>query len=202
MNILVACEYSGIVSTAFLKRGHTVTSCDLLPREFDLFEDNDFPNYTHFQGDVFKIIGGGYDMMIGHPPCTFLSYAATGVWNAPGREEKREDALRFFKALLESPIDKICLENPLGYASTYKKYDQIVHPWMFGEPYNKRTCLWLKNLQPLVAGPVVKPLEFFYPNGKKKVCTDLMSSGNSGDRRKHRSKFWKGIATAMAEQWG
>ena len=93
-------------------------------------------------------------------------------------------------------------ENPLGYAGTWKKYDQIINPWQFGEPWNKRTCLWLKNLPLLQPTNIVKPIEKYYPNGKKKVCTDIMSHGGAEARRKSRSKFWEGIANAMAEQWG
>lgn len=199
MKVLVACEYSGIVRNAFSAKGHEATSCDLLPGEIMMFEEF---SGTHYQGSVLDIINDGWDLMIGHPPCTFLSYAATRVWDTPGRSEKREEALEFFKILYNAPIDKICLENPLGYAGTWKKYDQIINPWQFGEPFNKRTCLWLKNLPPLKPTDIVKPESYYYPSGKKKVCTDLMSKGSGDERRKARSKFWKGIASAMAEQWG
>lgn len=199
LKVLVACEYSGTVRDAFALRGHDATSCDLLPGEIYMFKES---GGKHYQGSVFDIINEGWDLMVGHPPCTYLSYAATGVWNTPGRAEKREEALEFFKALWVAPIEKICLENPLGYASTWRKYDQIINPWQFGEPFNKRTCLWLKNLPLLVPTEIVKPVAKYYANGKKKVCTDIMSNGSGDARRKARSKFWDGIANAMAEQWG
>jgi len=198
MKVLIACEYSGTVRDEFSLLGHDVTSCDILPGEIDMFKTH---GGNHYQGNVFDIINNGWDLMIGHPPCTYLSYAATRAWNYPGRAEKREAALEFFKALWNAPINKICLENPLSYVITWKKYDQIINPWQFGEPYNKRTCLWLKNLPLLKPTNIVKPKEFYYPSGIKKVCTDVMGS-SGGDRRKSRSKFWQGIAKGMAEQWG
>ncbi len=199
MKVLIACEYSGMVRNAFAEKGHDTTSCDLLPGELELFTE---VKGKHYQGSVFDIINDGWDLMIGHPPCTFLSYAANRVWNVPGRAEKREEALDFFKALYNAPIDKICLENPLGYVGTWKKHDQIINPWQFGEPYNKGTCLWLKNLPLLEPTDIVKPIEKYYASGVKKVCTDIMGRGSGDARRKARSKFWKGISEAMAYQWG
>ncbi len=198
MKVLIACEYSGIVREAFKAKGHDAISCDLLPGELYLFKE---AKGKHYQGDVFDIINDGWDLMIGHPPCTYLSYAANRVWDTPGRAHKREEALDFFKALYKAPIDKICIENPISYAITYKKYDQIINPWQFGEPYNKRTCLWLKNLPLLKPTNIVKPLEKYFPSGIKKCCTDIMGSGSGEARRKARSRFWPGIANAMAEQW-
>lgn len=198
MKVLVACEYSGIVSRAFAAKGHDVTSCDLLPTEYDFFTPL---TYKHYQGDVLEIIEQGFDLCIGHPPCTYLSYAGTAHWNKPGRKEQREQALEFFKKLYDMPAGKVCLENPLGYAATWRKYDQIIHPYHFGDPYHKRTCLWLKGLKPLVHTNVVKPVVQTYSTGRRRYCTDVLR-GTKDERAKQRARFWPGIAAAMAEQWG
>ena len=145
MRVLVACEFSGRVRDAFAKRGHYAMSCDLLPSET--------PG-NHYQGDVFDVIGDGWDLMIGHPPCTYLSYAGIAHWNNPGRLEKRLDALQFFAALWSAPINRICLENPKGCASpTIAKYTQEIQPFYFGDRDFKTTWLWLKNLPPPVTLP-------------------------------------------------
>jgi hypothetical protein len=142
MRILIACEFSGIVRDAFTARGHYAMSCDLLPTES--------PG-PHYQGDVFDIINDNWDMMIAHPPCTYLSYAATCRWNEPGRCKKRLEALDFFRKLYEAPIEKICIENPKGCASpTIAKYSQEIQPFYFGDSAYKTTWLWLKNLPLLI----------------------------------------------------
>lgn len=193
MKVLIACEYSGIVRDAFIAKGHEAMSCDLLPTER--------PG-AHYQGNVMDIINNGWDLMIAHPPCTYLSYVGTRHWNNPGRKELREDALKFFIALYNSDIPKIAIENPLGYVSkAFKKYDQIIHPYYFGDNAQKRTCLWLKNL-PLLKHPdpktLIKPEPIYISktNGRKIHWTEANHGG------KVRSKFWEGIAKAMAEQWG
>ena len=193
MRILVACEYSGIVRDAFLKNGHDAISCDLLP--------TDSPG-PHYQGSVLDIIDENWDMMIGHPPCTFLSYSGLKYWDRPGRAEKREEALNFFKTLYNSNIPRIALENPMGYVSTWKHYDQLIEPYYFGDPEKKRTCLWLKNLPPLISTLYcnIKPV-YIDKSGKKRYRTDAIS-GSSKNAQKERSKFFTGIAQAMAEQWG
>ena len=193
MKVLVACEYSGIVRDAFIAKGHEAVSCDLLPTER--------PG-PHYQGDVMDIINDGWDLMIAHPPCTYLSYVGTRHWNKPGRAELREEALNFFIALYNSNIPKIAIENPLGYASkAFKKYDQIIQPYYFGDNAQKRTCLWLKGL-PKLKHPDPKtltkpePIYILKTSGKKIHWTEANHGG------KVRSKFWEGIAKAMAEQWG
>ena len=204
MRILIACEYSGIVRDAFIAKGHDAISCDLLPTER--------PG-PHYQGDVFDIIDDGFDMMIAHPPCNYLTYAGTRSWNEPGRIKKRLDALEFFRALWESPIDKICIENPKGCASpTIAKYTQIIQPWYWGDPYFKTTCLWLKNLPPLVHMPHdtffemrtssgrPQPIYYSPKTGKPVHWEEAMGGGKN--RAKNRAKFWPGIANAMADQWG
>lgn len=203
MKVLVACEFSGIVRDAFIRQGHEAMSCDLLPTES--------PG-PHYQGDVFDVIEDGWDLMIAHPPCTYLSYAATRHWNNPGRCEKRLDALDFFRRLWEAPIDKICLENPKGCASpTIAKYSQEIQPFYFGDRHYKTTWLWLKNLSPLIhveednllgdRSHTDKPEPLYIlPNGKKVNFSD--GCGGGKDRAKNRAKFWPGIAEAMATQWG
>ena len=188
---------------AFITRGHDAMSCDLLPTES--------PG-PHYQGDVFDILDNGYDMLIGHPPCTYLSYAGMRHWHAPGRCESRLQALDFFRRLWEAPIKKICLENPKGCASpTIAKYSQEIQPYYFGDQQLKTTWLWLKNLPPLhhndsdtlfdsrthTDKPSAIKIE---GSGKKRYFTE--SEGGGKDRAKNRAKFWPGIAKAMAEQWG
>lgn len=200
MRILLACEFSGIVRNAFTNLGHDAWSCDLLPTES--------PG-QHIQGNVLEIINQNWDIMIGFPPCTYLSYAANSVWNTPGRAEKRDKALHFFMTLASAPIERICIENPMGYAQTeFRKCDQIIHPYYFGDRALKRTCLWLKNLPQLVWHreddlfgkktftdyPI--PIYIDKNSNKKRYHTDALS-----DKHK-RSIFWPGIANAMAEQWG
>ena len=150
MKVLVACEYSGVVRDAFVKQGHDAMSCDLLPTES--------PG-PHYQGDVFDVIDYPWDLMIAHPPCTYL--CSSGLhWNkrTPGRQEQTEEALRFVDVLLSANIKQIALENPVGCISTHiRKYDQLIQPWMFGENASKKTCLWLKNLPPLVPTQIIPP---------------------------------------------
>jgi hypothetical protein len=201
MKVLVACEYSGTVRDAFIARGHDAMSCDLLP--------TDSPG-PHYQGDVFDIIDQGWDLMIAHPPCTYLTYAGTRHWNKPGRAELREEGLKFFLDLAAVDIPKIALENPVGYVNTvWRKPDQIIHPYYFGEPVQKRTCLWLKNL-PLLdysKTKLPKPEPVYIckgekSKGKKINWCEAVSSSKDNPRWKIRSTTFKGIAEAMAEQWG
>ncbi len=138
MKILVACEYSGRVRDAFLKRGHDAMSCDFLPTES--------PG-PHYQGDVFDVIHDGWDMMIAHPPCTYLTVAANRSFlNNPERWKQRLDAMLFVHALLNADIEKICIENPQGVISTHiRPPDQYIQPYEFGYPESKKTGLWLKT---------------------------------------------------------
>jgi hypothetical protein len=193
MKVLVACEYSGKVRDAFIKRGHDAMSCDLLP--------TDAPG-PHYQGDVVDILNDGWDLMIAHPPCTYL--AVSGLhWNkrVPGRAEKTEEALSFVQALMDEPIDKIAIENPVScISSRIRKPDQIVQPWWFGHDASKKTCFWLKNLPPLIEtnrlpGDDKTRRANQTPSGQNKL-------GPSADRWKIRSETYQGIADAMAEQWG
>jgi len=196
VKVLVACEYSGTVRDAFLVKGHEAMSCDLLP--------TDVPG-PHYQGDVFDIINDGWDLMIAHPPCTYLSVSGMH-WTKRGLRDPKltEDALSFVRSLLDAPIGKIALENPISIISSrIRKPDQIVNPWQFGHDASKKTCLWLKNL------PLLQPTKIIEPRiveGKKRWANQTNSGQNklgpSEDRWKIRSETYKGIATAMAEQWG
>lgn len=203
MKILIACEESQVICKAFRDKGHKAYSCDIQDCS------GGFPKW-HIKGDVLKYINDGWDMMIGHPPCTYLSYAAMHVWNNPGRLEKRLEALDFFSKLWLAPIEKICLENPRGCASpTIAKYSQEIQPFQFGDNHIKTTWLWLKNL------PMLK--YYKYSNLFNEVVTyvgipEPLSIDNTGKKRYFtdsknrksidRSKTFHGIAMAMAEQWG
>ena len=203
MKILVACEFSGIVRDAFAARGHDVWSCDLLPTER--------PG-QHIQGDVLEILDDGWDLMIAHPPCTYISYAGTAHWNKPGRVFKRLEALKFFAQLWEAPISRICVENPKSCASpTVAKYTQEIQPWYFGDKQFKTTWLWLKGLPPLIhsasdtlfdlATHTARPEPEYIDNTertKKRYFCDAPKRIGDGHSR---SRFWPGIANAMADQW-
>lgn len=196
MKILIACEYSGIVRDAFRRRGHQAMSCDILRSET--------PG-PHHQGDVLDILEDGWDMMIAHPPCTYL--CSSGLhWNKrrPERVQMTEDALRFVQVLLDAPIPKIALENPIGAISTrIRKPDQTIQPYHYGHDASKATCLWLKGL------PLLKPTKMIEPriiNGRPRWNNQTDSGQNnlppSKDRWKIRSATFPGIADAMAKQWG
>ena len=198
MKVLVACEFSGVVREAFRKLGHEALSCDLLPTEI--------PG-PHYIGDVKDIIYNGWDLMIAHPPCTYLSYVGNKYWNNPGRAEKRAEAMAFFMMLATTPIPKIAVENPLGWPSkAWRKPDQIIHPYYFGDPYQKRTCLWLKNLPLLIwdKAKAIKPppLYFLKTTGKAVNWVDGIKGLSKYERQKARSKTFQGIADAFAAQWG
>jgi hypothetical protein len=195
MHILIACEYSGTVRDAFIRAGHDAMSCDLLP--------TDVPG-PHYQGDVFDIINNGWDMMIAHPPCTYLSVSGMH-WTARGLRDPQltEDALDFVTRLMAASIPRIAIENPISVISSrIRKPDQIINPWQFGHDASKRTCLWLKNLPLLTPTDIVEPR---IVNGKKRWANQTDSGQNrlppSDDRWKIRSETYTGIAQAMADQW-
>ncbi len=205
MRVLVACEFSQIVTEAFTRRGHYAMSCDLLPAEKD---------YPHYQGDIKDLLVNTWDewdMMIAHPPCTYLTVAGNKWFNPefaerfPDRHEQREAAIEFFLFLATFPIPKIAVENPIGVLSTrYRKPDQIIQPWHFGDAERKPTCLWLKGLPPLFATAIVEPKIMRYKNGKGTDCAWHMATMGLPplERMKARSRTFPGIAKAMAEQWG
>jgi hypothetical protein len=190
VKILIACEYSGTVRDAFIARGHDAISCDLLP--------TDRPG-PHHQGDVCDILGEGFDLMVAHPPCTHL--AVSGARWFKDKQQEQEEALAFVNLLLNAPIGRIALENPVSIISSrIRKPNQIVQPWQFGHPESKATCLWLKNLPALIPTNILpKPASGRWsnqtPSGQNKLSP-------SEDRWKLRSATYQGIADDMAEQRG
>lgn len=196
MRVLVACEYSGRVRDAFIAAGHNALSCDLLPT------DSAGP---HYQGDVLDIINDGWDLMVAHPPCTYLSVSGMH-WTTRGLRDPQltEGALDFVRKLLDAPIERIALENPVSVISSrIRKPDQIINPYEFGHDASKKTCLWLKNLPKLASTNYIEPRII---NGRKRWGNQTDSGQNklapSDDRWKIRSETYKGIAEAMANQWG
>lgn len=192
MRVLVACEYSGRVRDAFRALGHDAWSCDLLPCEAD-------PTF-HIQGDVLPVLKRGWDLLIAHPPCTDLAVSGARHFPAKIKNGRQERALDFVRALLNAPIGRIALENPVSVISTkVRKPDQIIQPWMFGHPEKKATCLWLKNLPPLTPTNDVSEAMRTLP---KSVTERVHRMPPSPDRWKERSRTFEGIAQAMAIQWG
>ena len=190
MKILIACEYSGIVRDAFTRKGHDAMSCDILPTESE---------GKHYQGDIFDVLYDDWDMMIAHPPCTHLSVSGAR-WFTEGKKDwsLQIDALDFVRKLLDAPINKIALENPVSVISTkIRKPDQTINPYQFGHTEQKRTCLWLKNLPKLKETNNVKEEMMKLPIA---VRTRIHWLGSG--KGKERSKFYTGIAEAMADQWG
>ena len=193
MRVLVACEFSGTVRDAFRARGHEAWSCDLLPSET--------PG-PHYQGDVLALLGEGWDLMIAHPPCTYL--ASSGLhWNRrrPERQALTDAAVAFVAQLLAAPIPRIAVENPIGALSTrVRRPDQIIQPWQFGHDASKATCLWLRGL------PLLMPTNVLSGGRQARRANQTPSGQNklgpSADRWKQRSLTYSGIAAAMADQWG
>ena len=196
MRVLIGCEYSGRVRRAFRSLGHDAFSCDLLPSE----DGSEF----HIQGDVIPLLAQGWDLAIFHPPCTYLSVSGMH-WTARGLRDPKltEDALDFVRTLMDAPIPRIAIENPVSVISSrIRPPDQILNPYQFGDDASKKTCLWLKGLPPL------RPTAFVEPrmvNGKRRWGNQCDSGQNklapSADRWKNRSRTYQGIADAMASQW-
>lgn len=205
MRVLVACEFSGIVRDAFIRRGHNAWSCDLLPTE---------RLGNHIQGDVLKILNDGWDLMMAHPPCTHLAVSGARWFKEKIADGRQQKALEFVRKLLNAPIEKIALENPVGVISTFiKKSDQIIQPYWFGNNIQKATCLWLKNLPLLKPTNIVdRGMIYVDPRGNKhggeftlrakRTYSPLILLPKSEERWKIRSRTFQGIADAMAEQWG
>ena len=201
MKILIACEYSGRVRDAFIARGYDAMSCDLLPTD---------ALGPHYQGDVFDIINDGWDLMVAHPPCTYLSVSGMH-WTTRGLRDPQltEDALAFVQRLMDAPVERIAVENPISVISSrIRKPDQIISPYQFGHDASKKTCLWLKNLPLLTATQMVAPRIVITPSGKpaKRWGNQCDNYGQdklppSADRWKLRSATYQGIADAMAAQW-
>ena len=183
MRVLVACEFSGVVRDAFTARGHDAMSCDLEPSDTE---------GQHYQGDVRDVIHAGWDLMIAHPPCTHLSVSGARWFTEKKRDGRQQAALSFFGLLLNAPIPRVCVENPVSVVSTvFGKPTQIVQPWQFGHGETKATCLWLRGLSPLAPTNVVEGRE-----------ARIHRMPPSEDRGRLRSMTYPGIAAAMAEQWG
>jgi hypothetical protein len=183
MKVLIACEYSGAVRDAFIARGHDAMSCDLLPT------DKPGPHHT---GDVFDIIGDGWDLMIAHPPCTHLSVSGARHFAAKRADGRQQAAVDFFMALANADIPRIAVENPVCIISSlWRKPDQIIQPWQFGHGETKATCLWIKGLPKLTPTDIV--------SGR---ADRIHKMPPSADRWKLRSATYQGIADAMAAQWG
>jgi len=213
VNILVACEYSGIVRSAFAALGHNAWSCDLLPTEI--------PG-QHYQGDVRDLLKEKWDLMIAHPPCTHL--AVSGARYFYRKQAEQAEALEFVRSLMNAPIEHIAVENPISIISSrIRKPDQIIQPWQFGEDASKKTCLWLKGLPVLKSTTIIEPRvvccglviesgdKYGCPNcnGEKVAQPRWANQCDSGqnkltpspDRWKERSRTFQGIANAMAAQW-
>jgi len=181
LKVLIACEFSGVVREAFHKLKHEVWSYDYLPPEI--------PG-AHIQGDVTEVLDDYWDMMIAFPPCTHL--CVSGARWFKNKQKEQKEALDFIRLLLDAPIKRICLENPIGVISTkIRKPDQIIQPYQFGHGETKATCLWLKNL------PKLKPTNIVEGRGHS-----IWYTSPGKDRGKNRSRTFQGIADAMAEQWG
>lgn len=182
MKVLVACEYSGVVRDAFIQAGHYAASCDLLPSESSVGD--------HYQCDVQTILHHGWDLMIAHPPCTHL--AVSGARWFKDKQKEQRQALDFVEMLMDAPIEKIAIENPISIISSQiRKPDQIIQPWQFGHGETKATCLWLQNLPKLQPTNIVE--------GREQRVHKMAPGPN---RWKERSRTFKGIAEAMAQQWG
>ena len=192
MKVLIACEYSGIVREAFRLRGHNAWSCDIL--------DTEIPG-QHIKGDVLDYLDKGWDLMIAHPPCTFITNAGArflypkGILNTE-RKAKGDAATKFFMRLFKVDISKICIENPIP-SKIYglPQYSQIIQPFEHGHPFKKATCLWLRNL------PLLKISNLMEVAQSTKIAGNWFNKGGK-ERQKNRSRTFKGIAVAMAEQWG
>lgn len=183
MRVLVACEYSGVVRDAFVRGGHDAMSCDLLP--------TDVPG-AHYQGDVRDVIHAQWDLMIAHPPCTHLSVSGARHFAEKRMDGRQQSAISFFMELMKADIHMIAVENPVCIMSSFfRKPDQVIQPWQFGNGETKATCLWLKNL------PTLKPTNIV--DGRE---ARIHKMPPSPDRWKERSKTFQGIADAMAAQWG
>jgi hypothetical protein len=188
MRVLVGCEFSGTVRRAFQRLGHDAWSCDILPAE---------DGGPHIQGDVRDVLNDGWDLAIFHPPCTHL--AVSGARHFHRKQEEQAEALEFVRTLLDAPIPRIALENPVSVISSrIRRPDQIIQPYQFGHPESKKTCLWLKGLSPL------RPTDELQNRGRWENQTPSGQNklGPSPDRWKIRSKTYPGIAHAMADQWG
>jgi hypothetical protein len=209
LNVLIACEFSGAIRNEFRKLGHNAISCDL---------EKSIDNSSHHHcGDVRELLNNGWDLMIAHPPCTYLTLAGNRWFKPeyadkyPTRQQDRQDAIDFFMELYNAPIPHIAVENPIGIMSTqFRKADQIIQPWQFGDPFQKSTCLWLKNLPKLEHTNIVDKGEFIEWTCKKTGRTKrqpkwyadaFQKISDPIERQKIRNTTFPGIAKAIAKQY-
>ncbi len=187
MKVMVACEFSGTVRDAFIRRGHDAVSCDI---------NGSISGFgPHIKADIRTISLEGYDLMICHPSCRYLAVSGARYFADPERQKKQIESLDFVRWLLAAPVPRICLENPVSVISTkIKKPSQIVHPWEFGDTTNKTICFWYKNLPKLV------PTKFI-PESQRTNEIHETKVKNGFWRRRARSIFFRGLADAMADQW-
>ncbi len=203
MRVLVACEESQVVTTEFRALGHEAYSCDLESCS------GGHPEW-HRQCDVLSLLDSQWDLIIAHPPCTYLCITGN-KWmkpefasRFPDRPQQRQDAIKFFLDIADAKCPKIAIENPVGIMSTvWRKPDQYIQPWQFGEPHAKKTGLWLKGLPCLKPTQIVEPVNFVFKDGRKDPMWHINTLNlPAKERSKARSKTFVGIAKAMAEQWG
>ncbi len=205
MRVLIACEFSGTVREAFAKRGHDAVSCDLI--------DTEIPG-NHYKGSVLDILPYGWDLIIAHPPCTYLTVTGnkwlkdqparkSGALVGADRRAAMQEGIDFFMLFANANADRICIENPVGVmSSVWRKPDQIIQPYEFGHPEPKKTRLWLKGLQPLKPTKIVDPEYTMSKSGKQMATWYYLSPLRGKERQQMRNKTFQGIADAMAEQWG
>lgn len=192
LRVLVACEYSGIVRDAFIALGHEAMSCDLLPTES--------PG-PHYQGDVRDVLCYPWDLMVAHPPCTDLAVSGAAWFQDKRTNGSQYASASFFMQLAKADIPQIAIENPVCIMSKlWRRPDQIVNPFQFGDPVSKKTCLWLKNLPQLIPTNIVKGSRYIESSSGRRYPEWCWNTG--GGTGKKRSEFFPGIAAAMAEQWG
>lgn len=204
MKVLIACEYSGIVTSAFRARGHEAYSVDLLNTDGD--------ERFHFVGDVRDYLDEHWDLVIGFPPCTDLSAIGARYWPEKQADGRQQKSVELFLDIYNANADRVAIENPIGWMNTnWRKPDQIIDPYQFGDPWKKKTCLWLKGLPLLIPTQVVEPLGSWVDGGTytKRLRGDREGSKKSvgesvsmAQRTRARNKTFQGIANAMADQWG
>ncbi len=200
MKVLIGCEKSGVIRESFRKLGYDAWSCDILPTE---------QPGPHIQDDLLKHLSDGWDLMICHPECTYLTITGNKWFlpeyhnRFPNREQQRKDAINFFMTLANAPIERIAIENPVGIMSTlWRQPDQIIQPYEFGHIEAKKTCLWLKNLPKLKPTKIVTPEYVTFKSGKRMAKWYVEAAKDKENRSRIRSKTFRGIADAMASQWG
>lgn len=201
MKVLVACEFSGVVRDAFAARGHDAWSCDL--------EETESAG-QHIKGDVLGVLGANWDLIIAHPPCTYLTTSGNRWFRPeyadrfPDRARHREEALEFFIRLYNAPIPRVCIENPIGITSTrFRRPDQIIHPNQFGHPTTKKTGLWLRGLPLLIPTDTVEVEWHTFKSGKRwsKWYYETGNERTPALKAKARNRTFQGVADAMADQW-